>query len=453
MAATLSTGRSLPAVRELPLVGSALIMRRDYLAFLDRVVAQCGDAGRFHFGPLPGVVFNAPDAARQVLVEQADAFDKGPLLRRAFRYIRNNGIFILEGEPHRRHRRIMAPPFQPRHLAAYAGDMVALTLRAQQRWSTGTTLDIQRAMMALTMSIVGKVIFDADVLDETDELGAAVTDTFRYLTYAALSLAPLPLWAPAPLNRRARRGLATVQRRLQSMIDERRASDLERRLDMLSMLIKARDEDGTPLGDAQIQDEAVQIFFAGHETSALTLAWCIYLLTLHPEIQARVQREVDQVLAGRPPAVEDLSRLPYALQVLKETLRLYPPGYVAIRRALRDVQIGDYLVRKGQVAMVSIYTLHRRPDNFPDPDYFDPDRFAPERERALPRYAFLPFGAGPHVCIGNHFALMETHLVLATLLQRLTFRLVPGQRIVPEVVFTLRQREGCRVIVERRAAL
>ncbi|GAC1394884.1 MAG: cytochrome P450 [Chloroflexota bacterium] len=449
MVAGMTPLRPLARVREAPLLGSLPAMRRDMLAFLEETWRQGGDAALFHLGPLAGIVFSSPDAARAVLVDAADAFDKGPLMQRGFRTIGNNGVFILEGAAHRQERRLLAPAFQPRHLSAYAEAMVALTRQAQQGWADGAVVDVQEEMMALTMRIVGQVLFDVDLLAETEELGAAVTTVFAYLQYALTALVTFPLSVPTPRNRRLAAALAAVNRRLEAMIAERRAGDLAGRLDLLSMLRKAQDEDGARLSDRQVQDEVLQVFIAGHETTALTLAWALYLLATHPEAYEQARQESERVLGGRLPAYADLPRLPYTLQVLKETLRLYPAGYASMRRALRDVPVAGHVVRRGQLVLVSFYTLHRRPDYYPRPERFDPGRFTPEREKALPRFAYLPFGAGPHICLGNHFALMEAHLVLATLLQRVSFELVPDQRITPEAAFTMRQREGCRMVVRR----
>jgi cytochrome P450 len=233
------------------------------------------------------------------------------------------------------------------------------------------------------------------------------------------------------------------------MIDERRRSS-EAQDDFLSVLLRARDEAGNAMSDDQVRDEALTLFVAGHETTATALSWCVYLLSQHPDVYAKAKEEVDSVLQGRSPTYADLPRLPYTLQVTKETMRLYPPGWLLNRRALRSLEIGGYAVQKGQPVMVSAYTIHRRPDYFPDPEWFDPDRFLPENEKRLPRHAYMPFGAGPRICIGNHFALMEAHLILATLLQRVGFTLVPCQQIAPVGYMTLRQKSGCKVMVWQR---
>jgi cytochrome P450 len=239
--------------------------------------------------------------------------------------------------------------------------------------------------------------------------------------------------------------------RIQEMIDERRLAgpDAAERDDFLSILLRTRDEDGIPMSDEQIADEAVTFFGAGHETTATALTWAWYLLAKYPDVYDRLRDEAASVLAGRPPTYDDLSRLPYALQVFKETMRLYPPAYVLSRVTLHDVEVGGYLIERGTTVMLSPYAIHRRADYFSDPTHFDPERFTPEREAKLPRYAYMPFGAGPRICIGNHFALMEGHLLLADLAQRVRFELLPGQSIIPDPKVTTRPRDDIQMIVHR----
>jgi cytochrome P450 len=233
------------------------------------------------------------------------------------------------------------------------------------------------------------------------------------------------------------------------MIDKRRASG-EQKDDLLSILLRAREEDGTSMSDDQVRAEALTLFGAGHETTAVALSWIWYMLATHPAVYQKVQQEVDSVLQGRSPTYTDLAKLPYSLQVLKETLRLYPPAYAMSRVALHDVEIDGYQVRKWQTVLMSPYAIHRRPDYFPHPEQFDPDRFTPENEKSLPRYAYMPFGAGPRICIGNYFAMMEGHLLLATLAQRVNFELVAGQQVIPAPKVTIRPKYGIKMVVRRR---
>jgi cytochrome P450 len=436
-------------IEEVPGLGSILAFNRDRLGFLQGMARTCGDVARFHFGPFPILFFNTSDLVHGVLVDHAADFYGGPVRHAAFGAVTGNGLLVSEGEFHRRQRKAIAPAFQPRQIKGYADTMVSYAERAQTEWQDGAVVDVDREMTHITMSIIGKVLFDADVFTEADALGAAIKVAIEHMNYVFSNLAPLPLSWPLPRHRRTREALAFLKTRIQEMIDERRRSQVERD-DLLSILLRTRDEDGQPMSDEQIRAEALTLFGAGHETTATALTWTWYLLATHPEIYQRLRDEVDGVLTGRSPAYDDLARLPYTLRVLKEAMRLYPPAYALSRVALRAVEIGGHLVRAGETVFISPYTLHRRPSYFPNPTRFDPERFTPENEAKLPRYAYMPFGAGPRICIGNHFALMEGHLLLAALAQRVTFALMPGQRIVPEPKVTARPRSGIQMVVARR---
>jgi len=301
------------------------------------------------------------------------------------------------------------------------------------------------------MSVIGKALFDADVFTETDELGAAMTVATEYVSHSLSTLFLPPYSWPLPRNRHTHKAVQVLRSRISRFIDERRDNPTERN-DFLSILLQARDEDGNPMSDEQLMAECLTLFGAGHETTATALCWTWYLLCQHPESYQKVQQEVDSVLQGRTPTYADLIRLPYCLQVFKETMRLYPPAYAFSRRALRDVEIDGYRVPKGWVVLLAPYTLHRREEYFPEPEKFDPERFTPEREKQLPRYAYVPFGAGPRICIGNHFAMMEGQLLLATIAQRVSFSLLPGQTIQPDPVhhLTLRPAGKVNVTVKKR---
>ncbi len=449
--ATTKHAKPIPRLKELPVVGSIPAYDKDRLALFLRVTQECGDIGVFHFGPFPLIVVNTSEFIHSILVEHAYDFDKGAYVHDAFRPVIGNGLFISEGDFHRKQRKLMAPSFQPRQIVGYADAMVGYGERIQETWQDGSTIEVGREMTHVTMSIVGKVLFDADVFTEADELGAAMNTALEHAAYATSKVFPIPFSWPIPRHLRTRKAIAVLRRRIQKMIDERRAS-AEERNDFLSILLQAREEDGSGMDDEQVRSEALTLFGAGHETTATALTWAWYLLTSHPDAYQKVQQEVDTVLQGRSPTYADLAQLPYTLQVFKETLRLYPPAYAFSRVALHDVDLNGYVVRKGRSVAGAPYALHRRPDYFPDPEKFDPERFTPENEKRLPRYAYLPFGAGPRICIGNHFAMMEGHLLLATLAQRVTFELVPGQQIVPDPskTLTMRPKYGVKMIVRHR---
>ena len=445
--------KTFPYVSGIPLLGNLSDITRDRLGFLQRM-ARVGDVCGLRFGPFPGMFFNKPEHVQSILVEHACDFDKGIALRR--RHLPPmilNGIVCSEGEQHRCQRKLMAPAFQPRHIASYADTIGDYGERLQQTWPAGGVIDIHQQMTSLTMSIIGKVLFDADMFTETDELGAAIMVTFEYLSYVTSMFFPLPYSWPTARNRRMRQALQILRTRMQRFIDERR-NDAGQRNDFLSILLHTRDEHGASMSDDQLMTECLNLFGAGYETTATALSWAWMLLCQHPETYQRVRQEVDGVLQGRTPTCDDLEHLPYCLQVLKEALRLYPPVYFTGRRALRDVEIDGYHVPKDCFVMLAPYTLHRREEYFPQPETFDPERFAPEEEKQRPRYAYVPFGAGPRICLGLHFALMEGHLLLATIAQRTSFSLLPKQviEINPKHNLLLRPVGPLSLRVEKRSA-
>lgn len=433
-----------------PFIGNIPAFNRDRLGFLRRMARE-GDVCGMRFGPFPVILFNRPEHVQSILVEHAYDFDKGIAVHNTFRPAIGDGIFSSEGEFHRRQRKIMAPPFQPRHIASYAEIIGHYGEQIQQTWADGSIININQQTTNLTMSIIGKALFDADVFSEADELGAAMSVTLEYISHNLSTLLPPPYSWPTPGHRRVHKAAAVLRQRIQRFIDERRASPLERN-DFLSILLQARDEEGQPMSDEQVMAECLTLFGAGHETTATALTWAWYLLCQHPDIYEQVRQEVDSVLQGRTPGYTDLARLPYCLQVLKESMRLYPPAYGFSRRALKEVEIDGYLVPKNWIVLLAPYTLHRREEFFPQPETFDPTRFTPEREKLLPRYAYMPFGAGPRICIGMHFALMEGHLLLATLAQRASFTLLPNQTIKIDPVhnLTLRPAGAVNMQVKKR---
>ncbi|MGZ3609367.1 MAG: cytochrome P450, partial [Ktedonobacteraceae bacterium] len=330
-----------------PLVGNLFEFRKDRLGLLRRLARE-GDVCGMHFGPFPGILFNKPEHVHSILVQHAYDFDKGLAVHNTFRPVIGDGIFSSEGEFHRHQRKIMSPPFQPRHIVSYAETMGYYGEQIQQTWTENNVIDINQQMTNLTMSIIGKALFDADVFTETDELGAAMTITLEYIAHTTSVLFPPPYSWPLPGHIRTRKAVQTLRNSIQRFIDERRSNPIERN-DFLSILLQAKDEDGKPMSDDQLLAECLTLFGAGHETTATSLSWTWYLLCQHPEIYQKVQEEVDSILQGRTPTYEDLARLPYCLQVFKEAMRLYPPAYLLSRRALREVEIDGYHIPKDMV--------------------------------------------------------------------------------------------------------
>lgn len=423
----------------------------DRLQWIERMGREYGDFGRERLGSRRMVLVNTPEMAQQVLVERAEYFVKSPALRAIARPVLGEGLLTSDGETHRQHRRLVAPAFAHQRVLRYAGLMSRHTAAAAEGWTAGTR-DVLADMTRLTLGIVGEALFNADLLAEADELGQSITTAMRHATRQMRRLVPIPPSWNTPAAARTRQAIARLDRTILGLIEKRRASGQDQG-DLLSMLLLASEEDEQglrSLTDQQVRDEAMTLFIAGHETTANAATWALYLLALHPERQAQLQREADGVLGGRAPAFADLARLPYALQVFKETLRLYPPAYVLGRQVATPVTIGNHALEAGEIVLISPYLLHRSPRYFADSTRFDPERFTPEREAAIPRFAYLPFGAGRRVCIGNQFALMEGQIILASLASSHRFRPLTANPRPGEALFTLRPRNGMPLRVERR---
>jgi cytochrome P450 len=435
-----------------PLLGHLLEFRRDRFGLAQRMGKEDEELVAMRMGFFTILMASSARAAHEILVEKADSFVKSRGLAVFARPLLGDGLLTSEREVHKRQRRMMAPVFAHKRIAAYGGVMVNKTLAAADRMRKGATtdLDLAEEMMRLTLEIVGKTLFDAELADEASAVGEALTVSMRQMMDAMVRVVPTPPSIPTPGNLRLRRAVGRLDEIVYGMIRERRASGIDHG-DMLGMLLATRDaDDGTGLSDQEVRDQAMTILLAGHETTANALAWTFYLLGRHPEARAKVEQEVDAVLGGRTATVADLPNLPYTLSVVKEAMRLYPPAYMIGRRATRDLTIGATRVERGQVVIVNVIGIHRNADAFPDPDRFDPDRFTPEREKALPPHAYLPFGAGPRICIGNHFALMEAHLILATIAQRVRFELVSSEPAETDPLVTLRPKGGLPVRISWR---
>jgi cytochrome P450 len=407
-----------------------------------------GDAIRFRAAlNFYGYLFFHPDHYQHILQDNNRNYTKMPhpslsLLRPVI----GNGLLTSDGDFWRRQRRLAAPAFHRKRIAAFATTMTAATDVMLQNWHTlakgGRPLDINAAMMHLTLEIVGKTLFSIDLTREADTVGEAfsvVNEEIAHLT--SIPFADIGLKIPfLPTTRRINKNTAVLTKIVHGIIQERRQSGLETE-DLLGMLMAARDEDsGEGMSDQQLHDEVMTIMLAGHETTAVALAWTFYLLSEHPAVRAELEAEVDGVLNGRLPTMDDMPNLPYTTMVLEESMRLYPPAYAIARWGNEEDEVGGYYVPKNAVITTSPYVTHRHPEFWDDPERFDPQRFTPERKAERPRYAYLPFGGGPRICIGNSFAMTEATLLLASIVQRYRLSLVPGTRVELEPLITLRPK-------------
>lgn len=393
-------------------------------------------------------MLNDPDLIRDVLVTDAKYFHKSRGLRLA-RRILGNGLLTSEDDFHLRQRRLAAPAFHHKKIAAYAQTMVEYAVQVGERWQAGQKVDMAHEMMRLTLAVAGKTLFDADVAGEADEIGAALTDALHLFLRTASPFYPILARLPLPSNQRYALAQKRLDQTVYRMIAEHRRG--EGRDDLLGLMLAAQDEEGGTgrMTDVQLRDESMTIFLAGHETTALATTWTWYLLAQNPQAQEELRAELRRVLNGRPPEFEDLARLTYTRQVLAEAMRLYPPAYVIGREPVQDVQIGGYTVPCGATVFMSQYVMHRNPRYYPEPERFDPQRWTPEAEAARPKFAYFPFGGGPRVCIGEQFAWTEGVLVLATLAQRWQPRLAAAGPIGLQPMITLRPQGGVPMILEK----
>jgi cytochrome P450 len=424
---------------------------RDPLRFFSRLARTYGDLVYVRLAGEHLFLASDPRHARDIFVTHQRSFKKGRGLEQARRLL-GEGLLTSEGAAHLRQRRLMQPAFHRDRLEAYASVMTEYADRMRTSWSDGATIDAAQDMMRLTLGVVGKTLFGADVDGQAPEVGrtlTAVMDTF-WITMLPFfdSLEKLPI----PALRRSRRARADLDAIIYGMIAERRNSPRDRG-DLLSMLLMAQDKegDGTGMTDRQVRDEAMTIFLAGHETTANSLSWTWYLLSQAPEVEARLHQEVDRVLDGRLPTMADIPQLTFLEKFLTESMRLYPPAWIVGRRALEDYPIDGYVAPARSIFIVSPYIIHRDARHYPEPERFHPDRWTPEFKASLPPFAYMPFGGGPRRCIGDAFAWTELVLVTAAIAQRWQLRLVPGHPVVPQAVITLRLKHGLQMTVHRRS--
>ncbi|MFT3770191.1 MAG: cytochrome P450 [Minicystis sp.] len=462
----------IPLLSGANLLGHMEEIRDDRFNFFLRMNRECGDIARVVALGTPLVFANSPALLHEVLVEKAKSFTKSPGLRGPLRPLAGEGLFTSDGDLWKRQRKLMAPLFTHGMVAGYAPVMADCAREAVSKLCEGEVVDVARLTTHIAMRVAGKTLFDSDTLDEADELGEALTAALRWandqsvsLPYAAQLRAsaavteiadrlpePLrvraraladsliePIHWPGESTRQIEHATAVIERRVERMIAERRAAGFDRR-DLLTALLTAHDEEGG-MSDKQVRDEIITLFVAGHETTATALAWSLYLLARHPEAYARAKEEARR-LRGRSATLEDLPKLGYCLKVFKEAMRLYPPVYFFGRQALTDVRLGEYDLPRGSIVLISLYAMQRRPEVWPDPDRFDPERFTPAAEESRHKLAWAPFSGGPRTCIGNHFALMEGPIVLATILDRLDLALTSNAEIPPDDSATLRPKGG-----------
>lgn len=407
-------------------------------------MAQYGDLVYFKVGPQHIHLVNHPELIREVLVNQQTAFTKSRVLQKA-KALLGEGLLTSEGEFHLRQRRLVQPAFHRDRLAAYAASMVEIAGKTAAEWKAGATLDIHREMARLTLAIVARTLFSANVDQESDDIGEAMTAVLETFEIALLPFSELLEKLPLPVSRRFRAARERLDTTIYRIISDRRRSG-EDNGDLLSMLMLAQDEEGGTGGmtDQQVRDEALTLFLAGHETTAVALTWTWHLLASHPEAERRFHDEIGRVT----PSFDTLPQLEYTRAVMAESMRLFPPAWAIGRMARREVSLGGYTFAPGSIFVMSPAVMHRDPRFWPEADRFRPERFLEESDR--PKFAYFPFGGGSRICIGERFAWMEGTLLLAILGRRWSLRHADFGNVKERAVITLRPEGGLPMTVNLR---
>jgi cytochrome P450 len=432
-----------------PILGVMPEFNRDTLGFIERC-HDYGDVVRARFFYVPAYFLFNPDDIEYILSTNAKNFIKSMSLRsNFFRRLLGNGLLTSEGEFWRRQRRLAQPAFHRQRISAYGDVMVEFTERMIHSWQPGETRDIHRDMMRLTLEIVARTLFNADVSGDADRVGRILSEIVKPFASQATLKWILDNRLPTPAHFRFHRTVKQIDEIVYRIIAERRASGRDEG-DLLSMMLQAQDEDGSQMTDKQLRDEVMTLFLAGHETTALTLSWSWYLLGLNPETEQKFHAELDEVLNGHKPTFADLPRLKYTEKIAKESMRLYPPAFGVGREAINDCEIGGYYIPAKAQVFAFQWVTQRDPRYFEAPDKFDPDRWTDEFASQLPKYAYFPFGGGPRACIGNTFAMMEIVLALATIGQKFRLALAPDHKVELYPAMSLRPKNGIRVVVHKR---
>jgi cytochrome P450 len=455
VSATSVTGQRAPGPRGLPLIGSILDFRGDAFQTMLDWHRRYGDLVGYRLGPWRFHMLSHPALAEEVLIERQDLFIKMYEVAKpvGISLILGQGLATSRGELWKRQRRLMQPMFHRSRVAGFGGEIAAAGRGVVERWrrlDPVEPVNVSHEMMRATLEVITRTMFSISVLDRLGELSPALLTVLRYSADCMRNPLMPPLWLPTPGNRAFNKAMAYLDALVYGLIRERRNSGV-RHDDLLDKLLYAKDPDtGLAMDERQIRDEILTIFIAGHETTAVALSWAWYLLARHPDARDRLHAELDEVLRGREPTMDDLSRLAYARAVFEEALRVYPPALGLIRKVAEDTELGGCRVPGGSLVFVNIGNIHRHAGFWDEPDAFRPERFLEGQPTPAHRLAYMPFGAGPRVCLGNHFAMAEGVLLLATIAQHYRLDLPPGQAVKPEITITLRPKGGLPMRISPR---
>jgi len=440
-----------------PLVGHLFEFAKDALGFMRRAVAYDEQVVDFY---VPGErisMVTSAEMTHQILVKHYQDFRKAERDVGVMAHVLGKGLVTVNDySAHKKQRKMAQPGFHFRRIKGYAETMIDYTDRYTSDWDASSVRDINDDMFKLTLYIVSKTLFDSDMgtmREHTDRIGNAMHDVQIQMNKGFQSMFVMPNWLPVPGKKKLLTAKRNITSSIQEMIESRRNEDgsFQSGDDLLSMLLETEYEDGSRIPEDLLMDELITLLSAGHETTSNAMTWVFYLLAKHPEIQAKVFDEVTQVLGDQSLSFEQVSELPYTEQVVKESMRLLPPVWTMnTRRANKDITINGYHFKKDKHVFISPYTNHLNPNYFPDPERFDPERFQPENEAKLPRYAYMPFGGGNRVCIGNSFAMMESKIILAQMIQKFRFSTCDKTKFDPQPHVTLTNKDGMWLKIERR---
>ena len=431
------------------ILGSTLDFKESPLEFIAYLQRAYGDVARFRVGPSHWYLVSHPEDIWDMMVHRPKIFLKPAVARRLWEKFLGNGLLTVEGAAWKRLHSLMRPAFHRGRIQAYGETMVSYTHRMVDAWEEGERIDFNEAMVNLTLEIVAKTLFDADVRAGTSTVAQAMnTLNVEMLNHIHMPI-PVPRWWPSERNRRKMAAIEDIEKIVRDVIAERRESG-EDHGDLLSMLVNARTEDGDGLTDTEIRDQSMTLFFAGHETTAHAMTWTWYLLSRYPEVADRLIDDIQAVTGGAHLEVAHLSELSYLDQVIKESMRILPSVWVFMKEPTEDVVIRGYKIPKGSQIMISPYVTHHDPRWYPSPETFDPERFSPQRIKSIPNGAYVPFSGGGRVCIGKSFAMMEARLIIGSMLQRL-HPAVPADYVpVKKAVLSMQPRDGLPMDVNHR---
>ncbi len=448
----LSFVKTPPQAPGLPLLGNIVEFRQDPLGFLRRMQAEHGDVVGLALGPMKTVLLSHPDYVEDILVTRNRLWLKDRFLQTTLKPVLGEGLLSSEGDFWRRQRRLSQPAFHRERIASYGEIMVRHTEKLAREWRDGAQRDVHKDMMRLTLEIVAEALFGASVGNQADVVGEALEAIQAVVSNPLELFFPALRRLPTRSRRRFKRAVGKLDAIIYELVDRRRKGSSPATNDFLSMLLDAKDEDGSSMSDLQLRDECMTLFLAGHETTALVLSWTWLLLSKHPKVRTKLTAEIDDVLGDRSATISDVPRLKYTAFVINEALRLYPPAWSMGREAKEDVEIAGYRIEKGMQVWFCPWAMHRDPRWFADPDEFLPERWEGDFQKTLHRYAYFPFGGGPRFCIGQAFAQMEAVLILATLARSFELDVLAKPRAIPEPSVTLRPKHGVHVRLRKRPA-